>query len=418
MSSKSHISFAALRHRGFRFFFVASMSAMLADYVEHVISYWVMYQKFHSRALLGFAVVSHWVPFLLFSAWSGAQAERRDPRRLIQIGMALFMGVSLAWGVLFYTNTLQIWHAMLLLSIHGIAGVFWTPSAQLLVYDIVGPADLQSAVRLTATARYLGTLLGPAIGSVLMLWLGPVAGIMCNAAIYLPMLLWLWKAPYGPAFRAAGNAPRAALHGFAEIFATLRTVAGNRTLLSMVLLAGLVSLFIGTSYQAQMPGFALALGHGDPGIAYSALLGADAAGALLGAALLESFGLLQPRPALALVLGTLWCVALAGFAITTHYTLALLLMFAAGFIELSFSSMAQTLVQLNAPTEIRGAVIGVFAMAALGMRTFSGLTVGVLGELIGIHWSLGLSAAALGLCLLVLMFYVRQPWRPAPAGAT
>ncbi len=63
--------------------------------------------------------------------------------------------------------------------------------------------------------------------------------------------------------------------------------------------------------------------------------------------------------------------------------------------------MAQTLVQLHAPAEIRGRVIGLFAMAALGMRTFSGLTVGLGGALLGIHSSLALSAAAL-LALLAL----------------
>jgi hypothetical protein len=38
--------------------------------------------------------------------------------------------------------------------------------------------------------------------------------------------------------------------------------------------------------------------------------------------------------------------------------------------------MAQALVQLSAPAPIRGRVIGVFSMAASGMRTFSGFTVG------------------------------------------
>ena len=64
----------------------------------------------------------------------------------------------------------------------------------------------------------------------------------------------------------------------------------------------------------------------------------------------------------------------------------------AGFFELAFNAMAQTLVQLNAPTDIRGRVIGLYNMASLGLRTFSGVTVGLLGSLIGVHWSLALSA--------------------------
>ncbi len=54
--------------------------------------------------------------------------------------------------------------------------------------------------------------------------------------------------------------------------------------------------------------------------------------------------------------------------------------------------MAQTLVQLNAPIDKRGRVIGRYNMASLGLRAFSGASVGLIGSLIGVHWSLGFSA--------------------------
>ena len=60
-------SFAAMRHPGFRAQFITFVLAMMADNIEHVISYWMLYQKFHSPALAGFATVSYWLPFLLFS---------------------------------------------------------------------------------------------------------------------------------------------------------------------------------------------------------------------------------------------------------------------------------------------------------------------------------------------------------------
>src|ERR1700693_5778587 len=71
-------SFAAMRHPGFRAQFVTFAIAMMADNIEHVISYWVMFQKFHSPALAGFAIVSHWLPFLLFSVAAGALTDRFD----------------------------------------------------------------------------------------------------------------------------------------------------------------------------------------------------------------------------------------------------------------------------------------------------------------------------------------------------
>ncbi len=385
-------SFAALRHGGYRAQFITYVLAMMADNIEHVISYWVVFRKFESPALAGFAVVSHWLPFLAFSVAAGALADRFDPRRIIQCGMALFIIASLGWGYFFVTDTLEMWHAMVLLVIHGCAGVLWQSPSQVLLYDIVGPADLSSAVRLNATARYLGVLVGPAVGGAFLLALGPSLGILVNTVFYLPLVLWLVNAPYGPRFRKGAAPPRRAVRGLADIVQTMRDIAGHRVIVSMTLLGGCASFFVGNAYNAQMPGFALDLGHGDPGVAYSLLLAADAAGALLAGVLLESRALLGAKPRTAIILAVLWCCALMGFSLATGYPLALVLLFTAGFFELAFNAMAQTLVQLNAPTEMRGRVIGLFNMASLGLRAFSGVTVGLIGSLVGVHWSLALSA--------------------------
>lgn len=68
-----------MRHPRFRWFFFTYILAMMADNIEHVISYWIMYQKFHSPALGGFAVLSHWLPYLVFSIPAGVLADRFDP---------------------------------------------------------------------------------------------------------------------------------------------------------------------------------------------------------------------------------------------------------------------------------------------------------------------------------------------------
>ena len=388
-----------MRSPPYRAQFISFVFAMMADNIEHVISYWVVFQKFHSPALAGFAVLSHWLPFLFFSVAVGALADRFDPRRIIQCGMLLFIIASAGWGYFFITGTIEMWHAMLLLVIHGCAGVLWQTPNQLLLYDIVGAADLPSAVRLNAMARYLGILVGPAVGGAIMLGFGPAHGIVLNTLFYLPMLLWLFRAPG----RAKDAAPRRIpMRGLADIIQTVRDIAGHRVLTSMTLLAGLTSFMIGNAYHAQMPGYAGDLGHGDPGVSYSTLLAADAAGALLAGIALEAWGRLKATPRTAILLAMLWSLSLLAFAAVNIYALALLLLFAAGFFELSFNTMAQALVQLNAPTDIRGRVVGLFNMAGLGMRAFSGITVGLFGAAIGIHWSLGVSAAVLLVLLLLL----------------
>jgi len=387
-------SFAAMRHRGFRAQFSTFVLAMMADNIEHVISYWVVFQKFHSPALGGFAVVSHWLPFLLFSVASGALGDRFDPRRVIQTGMALFIIASLSWSYFFITDSLQMWQAMVILVIHGCAGVLWQTPNQMLLYDIVGPSDLESAVRLNAMARYLGILVGPAVGGAILVALGPAWGIMLNTVFYLPLVLWLIAAPYGPRFRAGLPAPKRAVRGLKDITSTMREIRGHTTIVSMVMLAGAASFFVGNAYSSQMPGFATDLHHGDPGVAYSMLLASDAAGGLLAGLVLEGGGWLAPRPRTAIILALLWCSALTVFSLAGLYWLAVAFLFLAGFLELSFNAMAQSLVQLNAPLDKRGRIIGLFNMASLGLRAFSGVSVGLIGSLIGIHWSLALAALA------------------------
>src|SRR5262249_18068385 len=133
---------------------------------------------------------------------------------------------------------------------------------------------------------------------------------------------------------------------------------------------------------------------------YTLLIGADAFGAILAAIVLESRGFLPLTPRTALVLAMVWCCALAGFAMSTFYPIAVALLVVAGFVELSFNSMAQALVQLNAPPNMRGRIIGVFVMSALGMRTFSGVMVGGVGAVIGVHYSIALAGALLLAVLL------------------
>jgi MFS family permease len=407
-------AFTSFANRDFRIYFLASSAAMMADNIEHVISYWVIFQKFHSPALGAFAVISHWAPFLLFAAYTGGLADRFDIRRLIQVGMLLFMGVSIGWGVMFATDSTQQWKAEALLVVHGLAGVIWIPASQVLIHRIVGAQLVPSAVRLNATGRYLAFLVGPAVGGVLLLVFGPVKGIFLNALIYAPMFVWLIKAPYGPDRATAPRPP--GIRGFRDILLTMNVVRHNPVLLSMTVLVGASAFFIGNAYQAQMPGFALDLGHARAAdFSYSILLAADAAGGLAAGLILESRGLLPPKVKTAYILAMLWCCALAGFAQSHTYFVSITLLFIAGFVELGFNSMAQSLVQLNAPPEIRGRVIGVFAMSANGMRTFSGVCVGLLGASIGIHNSLSYAAAALFLIYVAIFAARFLGRRPATA---
>ncbi len=393
-----------MRHGPFRAYFTTGLLSMMADNVEHVISYWVIFQAFHSPTLAGFAVISHWTPFLVLGVWFGSLADRYDCRKIIIASQVAFIAASLAWALLFLTGTLQTWHAVVLLIIHGLAGALWSPAGQLIIHDIVGHEQLQSGVRLSATGRSIGILFGPAVGGALLLGLGPAYGLMANAFLYLPMTIWLLRTPY-TGHRRTGASDESARLSLADAVRTLREISANRGILVMTALAGLSSLFVGNAYQAQMPEFATWFGSAQDEITYSVLLTASAAGSVLGGFGLEALAFFrQPRIRIAVLLALAWGLSILVFALTPVYAVAVLALLVAGVLNIGFTSMAQAYVQLEAPPARRGRVVGLFSMSWNGLRVGSGVTVGIVGAVIGIHYSLALSALAflaVGVALLV-----------------
>ena len=396
--------FAALRNPTCRVYLVGGALSMMADNIEHVITYWVIWQRFHSPALTGFEVISHWLPFLLLSPYFGALADRYDCRKLIQGSQALFMAVSLAWGILFFTGTLTVWGACILLVLHGTAGALWSPPEQLLLEDFVGTADLPSAIRLNSTARSLGILLGPVVGSVLLLGLGPVHGIWVNIAFYLPLTITLARTKFTGHTRH-GVVARERVSALAAV-RVFRDVSKDRVLAVMIILAGLGSFFIGAAMQTVMPTIASTTTGISSGTAYGVLLFANGLGGVLGGLLLEGTGWIRLS-----VRAALWSTVVYGastifFAVSHDYLVAAPLLVIGGVANLAAMSITQTVAQLRAPREKRGQVIGLYSTGANGMRIGSGFTVGLFGAVVGLRPALALSSVALCVCVLVLAAYL------------
>jgi predicted MFS family arabinose efflux permease len=279
---------------------------------------------------------------------------------------------------------------------------------QLIIHDMVGPAQLPSAIRLNASSRYLAILLGPAVGGGLMLLLGPAWGLLANVLAYLPFTIFLARVPYTGHTARAGGPRRPALR-LREAWPLLGQVRADRRLVTMMVLGGATSFFVGSAFQAQMPEYAHDLGSDEAGVWYSVLLAANAAGAILGTVLLESLAVMQPSARTAILCAAAWSTTIGLFALAGSYPVAVTLLVLAGVFNIAFTSIAQTLVQLLAPPHVRGSVVGLFNTANLGLRAGSGVTVGVLGAVINVHWSLALSAAAVVATCLVLLVRQARP---------
>jgi len=294
------------------------------------------------------------------------------------------------------------------------AGSLWAPAEQLMLEDFVGPADLPSAIRLNSTARSLGILFGPVVGSALLLGLGPVRGIFCNIAIYLPLTLLMARTRFtGHQRGAAGPRQRVGVLGALKVF---REVSGNRVIVAMIALAGLSSFFVGSAMQTVMPAIAGDIGAASGGTAYGVLLFANGLGGVLGGVLLEGTGWLRLSTRAAMWSTAVYGLTSALFAASHNYIVAALLLVVGGVANLAAMSITQTVVQLLAPREKRGQVVGLYGVAANGLRIGSGFTVGLLGAALGVHWSLAASAAGLCVGTVAAGVYALRPGAKETAG--
>ena len=404
--------FAALRAPWYKGYLAGSVLMMGGDNLEHAITYWVMWQTFHSPVLAGLAVLTHWLPHLFFAIPLGGLADRFDCRRLIQLSALLFISVSIVWGILFATGGLQPWECVALLLVHGFASAIWKAPDQLMLYDMVGPTDLPSAVRLTATGITLGQLVGPALGALLLFTVGPTVGMFLNVAMYLPFFIYLFVVPITGHVRDAAR--RAAPH-WRDIISVLRDVPRYPSILVVMILQGAIALFIGVALMPLLPEFGNLLGQSSNGAGYAVLVSSMAAGATAAGITLEAIGRIRASTRLAIVAGIAFAASILVFALSQSYPLSIAALIVAGASSLTAASTSQTIVQLEAPSDRRGRFVGAAGMTAQGFQAGSGILIGVLAGGLGVAGGVATAATALLVCAIALLIVVVVRRRGLPA---
>jgi MFS family permease len=190
----------------------------------------------------------------------------------------------------------------------------------------------------------------------------------------------------------------------------LRSVGDDRVLVSMIVLAGLVALCVGGSLQVSIPSFADTLGAGSDGLGYGLLLFANGAGGVLGGFLLEATGMIRPSVRAVVVATLLVGATTVSVAVTHSYVVAVLALLVGGVANMTSTSIGQAVVQLRAPVEQRGRVVGVYNMFGSGLRTGNGLTLALLGSALGVATAVAVGGLVLvaGTLVVALVIALRQ----------
>ena len=386
--------FSALRYSNFRWFWLNGATQAMGQGMQFLTIGILVLDSTDSSYQLGLVIFAYGVPNLAFSLVGGIIADRTDRLRLLVSTRIVESGLILALAILKLSGVMELWHVFAVSALLGTVQAINGPTRMALVADLVDRKDLMNAVALHAMVNQSGQIIGPALAGGVIEIAGVGNALVANAAMYL----------FGIAFLvlikglvAMPEAPKKAV--IRELREGLQCVRSTPVLYTVIGLA-LAFTFFGMSYRQVLPAFTkevLDVGAGGTGLLW---LGAGL-GSLLGSFLLASLGDFKRKSWLLLASLLLLCVFLIAFAWSPWYWISWILFFFVGTMSTGlFWPLANTLVQLNVPSELRGRVLSILQIAP-AIHFLSALPLAVAGGLVS--WPIAVTGAALMVLLVTLL---------------
>jgi len=394
-------TFAALKHRNFRLFFVGQLVSLTGSWMQYTAQGWLVYQLTGSKVLLGTVAAVGSLPMLLLSVWGGSVADRHPKRTVVLLTQTGMMLLAFVFAALVWSGHIQPWHILVLAALGGAAMAFDMPARQAFMVEMTNREDLMNAVSLNSSIVNGARIVGPAVAGFLMAQVGMTWCFLLNGLSFIAVLagLLLMRLPRFVPPAEPASTGRHVLEGFAY-------VAGHRRVRLLLLLFGVVGIF-GWSYSVLLPAYATDILHVGEG-GYGALLSANGFGALLGALTVATYGS-RVRPRL-MILGGLWLFSamLVLLAVVRWFPLVLACLAVGGWGMLLYFATTNTLIQTSVSDAMRGRVMGIWALVFGGMMPVGGLESGLLSQAVGVPWTVAVGAVVCAGAGLVTWWAVRR----------
>lgn len=371
-------TFSSLRIPEYRRFYIGNVSSLLGFWIRLVVQSWLVFEITGSKTWLGVIAAVSMLPLLVLSPLGGLLGDRID-RRLILTTMPLIsVGANLYLGFLVVSDAIRVEHILITAVVIGAARAVEIPVRNAFVRNLVGLDQLPNAVALNAAGFNTARVAGPALGAVLLPFLGVGPCFFVAAGLNATMILAM--------FSLRGVSPNTGVGeggAFSQLVEGLRYVHGHRRTRTLFLLFAITILTTWT-YQTLMPAYASEyLGLGESG--YSLLMAVIGLGALIGALWVAGrAGAGGNRRGT--VFGLIWIGGISVFllGLLRHPVLAVPLLLLAGFCQVSFFATASGIIQMSVPDELRGRVMGLWTFTFGASFPLGSLVMGTVSENYGI----------------------------------
>jgi MFS family permease len=371
----------------------------------------LVYRLTGSAVSLGIVNFMTVIPLLPFSFWGGSLADRVSKRKILLITQSLMSIQAIILAILVWTDLVRVWHVYLMAFLLGMIKAVDMPPRQSMVVEMVeGKEDLTSAIGLNSAIHNTARTLGPALAGVVVATMGEAVAFFINGLSFLAVItsmLFMRDLPQS-------NQPKQQLpQVISHTMQGIRYVFSQQILLILMSLVAVTS-FLSRPYQTLLPVFAdrMLKGSAQPVVAFlcngerqimnclepealplGLLLSAVGIGAVIGAFLVASLPE-NARRGRMLTLGNLGLpILLLAFVNSQAFILSLLLMVLVGMGQVFQNTLANTLLQITAPDNLRGRVMSQYSLVTQGMHQLGGLQAGFVADWIGAPLSVGIGAA-------------------------
>lgn len=408
-----------LAHRNFRLLWLGTFVSHTGDWMDTVALGWLVLMVAGSPVALGWLAAARGVPILLFTLVGGAVADRADRRRLLLVTQTVAMALAALLGLLALGKAPALPAILGIAAARGITMSFNIPARQALVPGLVPREALAAAVALNSATFNVTRAVGPALGGLLVAWVGPGWAFLANAATYVPAI-WALLAMDGVGTGPQAASPQAgaadARRGAglaADIVEGLRHVARTPALRAPLALA-LLPMVLGQPYITLLAVVARDVLRAGPS-AYGFLVAASALGSIAGAVWVGSRSAGGPKEKWQVRAIVLHGAALALFATSAVYALSLALVVLVGATSTAAISLAVTRLQEAADDAVRGRVMSLFFLNR-GLVPLGTLLGGAGAARLGASAALGLMGAAMAVLALPVRVAAERVVRGEGAG--
>jgi len=367
----------ALRYRNYRLFFFGQGISLVGTWIQQIAMVWLVYSLTNSPFLLGVVGFAALFPSFFLTPFAGVLVDRWKRHRILIATQTFEMIQAFVLAFLVLTNTIEVWHIIVLSLFLGLVTAFDAPARQSFVVEMVKKKeDLSNAIALNSFLFNGARLIGPSIAGVLIILVGEGQCFIINGISFIAVLWALFAMEID---KEEINTKRA--HILKELKDGFLYAFNSVPIRMILLLLGLIS-FVGMPYAVLMPVFAKNILHGGADT-FGFLMAASGLGALTGAVYLASRKSIIGLSRLIPVSCGLFGVGLAAFAISKTFWMSLCFMFVTGFATMVQMAASNTVVQTIVEDDKRGRVMSFYVMAFLGMTPFGSLIAGWSADRIG-----------------------------------